>query len=307
MRPPPHGDTEDILAAQEGESLPSPKNLLPRQRLPPRIDAILVMAKCLVPAMFVVISAVVAIPLNSFLGPQSRSCLEQIAGGALIGTFAFELTKGYMLHDHNGAVDYKLVACTLVGTVFSGQIQTAAQGFWPYVAVEDLDEPAFEDGKDEDELDSGQVDSITFGDSVPFALAFFVDGVVLGYETQRRILPIGSSVWERARPALTSTLTYVVSIDNAIEGIGLYQKLDEDTMPTWVYYMLFVSVIFLGGLLTIAVRLIASDGLQAAWFAFGAFSILDGGLELSREGMTTWVLLGFLIVWAILLLGANQE
>lgn len=48
---------------------------------------------------------------------------------------------------------------------------------------------------------------------------------------------------------------------------------------------------------------IPSEGVQAAWFAFGAFSLLDGGLELATEGLTEWVLLGFMVVWAILLAG----
>ena len=43
--------------------------------------------------------------------------------------------------------------------------------------------------------------------------------------------------------------------------------------------------------------------MQAAWFAFGAFSLLDGGLELATEGLTESVLLGFMVVWAILLAG----
>ena len=61
--------------------------------------------------------------------------------------------------------------------------------------------------------------------------------------------------------------------------------------------------IFLGGLLTAAVRRIPSEGVQAAWFAFGAFSILDGGLELATRGLTEFVLAGFMIVWVLLLAG----
>ena len=56
--------------------------------------------------------------------------LEQIAGGALIVTYAFELTKGYILRDAAGEVCLRLIACTLAGTIVSGQLQTAAQGFW---------------------------------------------------------------------------------------------------------------------------------------------------------------------------------
>ena len=39
------------------------------------------------------------------------------------------------------------------------------------------------------------------------------------------------------------------------------------------------------------------------WFALGAFSLLDGGLELAQNGLTEFVLIGFMIVWAILLAG----
>lgn len=61
--------------------------------------------------------------------------------------------------------------------------------------------------------------------------------------------------------------------------------------------------IYLGGVVTALVRQIPSDGVQAAWFALGAFSLLDGGLELAQNGLTEFVLIGFMIVWAILLAG----
>lgn len=60
-----------------------------------KIDWVLVMVKCTVPALFVVLSAVIAIPLNNVLSDDLRESTEQVAGGALIVTYAFELTKGY--------------------------------------------------------------------------------------------------------------------------------------------------------------------------------------------------------------------
>ena len=64
-----------------------------------------------------------------------------------------------------------------------------------------------------------------------------------------------------------------------------------------------MAVIYLGGLVTLLIRRIPSEGVQALWYAFGAFSILDGGMELADDGLTTSVLIGFLGVWAILMVG----
>ena len=83
----------------------------------------------------------------------------------------------------------------------------------------------------------------------------------------------------------------------------MYQRLDKDTMPTWMYYALFIFCIYLGGIVTLGIRKIPSPGVQAAWFAFGALSILISGMELAMHGFTTWVLAGFLFVWLILLAG----
>ena len=64
-----------------------------------------------------------------------------------------------------------------------------------------------------------------------------------------------------------------------------------------------VASVFLGGFFTAMIRRIPSEALQAGWFAFGAFSIIDGGLELATQGLTEFVLIGFMIVWVILLAG----
>lgn len=95
----------------------------------------------------------------------------------------------------------------------------------------------------------------------------------------------------------------MVSIDNGVDGVGMYQRLDLTAMPAWLYYAWFIGCIFAGGAFTALVRKIPSEGLNAAWFAFGALSILDGGMELAENGFTTWVMLGFLFVWGILLMG----
>ena len=42
-------------------------------------------------------------------------------------------------------------------------------------------------------------------------------------------------------------------------------------------------------------------------YAFGAFSILDGGMELADDGLTTSVMVGFIGVWGILLYGDSAE
>jgi hypothetical protein len=68
-------------------------------------------------------------------------------------------------------------------------------------------------------------------------------------------------------------------------------------------YASFVLAIYLGGVFTALVRRIPYDSVQAGWFAFGAFSIVDGGLELATQGLTNCVLIGFMIVWCVLLAG----
>lgn len=74
-------------------------------------------------------------------------------------------------------------------------------------------------------------------------------------------------------------------------------------MPDWAYFASFAVAIYAGAIVTLAVRRIPSESVQALWFSFGAFSILDSGVALADDGLTTPVLLGFVSVWAILLGG----
>ena len=74
---------------------------------------------------------------------------------------AFELTKGYTLHAPSGEISLALVACSFLGTLLSGQLQAAAQGMWPY----------------------GSGAGGGMGDALPFFIGYFVDGVVLAYDT----------------------------------------------------------------------------------------------------------------------------
>ena len=287
------------------------------QNDPKKLDMLLLMAKCSVPALFVLVSAIIAIPLNeNGLSDFAREATEEFAGGALVVTYAFELTKGYRLKDEAGDYDKRLILWTFLGTVVSAQIQTFAQGMWPY---EMISGDTVRWVPDENCTEWQPVthanctllpvlDTIQFGDAVPFAIAFFVDGVVLGYDAEPMdinipaYLPPTQRMWRRIKPAF-SVLTLVVSIDNAVDGIGMYQRLDKDTMPTWMYYALFIAAIYAGGIVTASIRKIPHEGVQAAWFAFGALSILVGGMELAMNGFTTWVLFGFIFVWLILLCG----
>ena len=70
-----------------------------------------------------------------------------------------QLTKGYTLHAPSGDVSFGLVAWSFLGTLLSGQLQAAAQGMWPYYGGGGM------------------------GEALPFFIAFFVDGVVLAYDT----------------------------------------------------------------------------------------------------------------------------
>ena len=88
----------------------------------------LVMVKCTVPALFVILSAAIAIPLDEVLTDMMRESTEQIAGGALIVTYAFELTKGYQLRMADGkGYDKWKVCMSMLGTVISAQLH-----LWPF-------------------------------------------------------------------------------------------------------------------------------------------------------------------------------
>ena len=120
-----------------------------------RVDLILLLAKCSVPALFIGIAGVLAVPANGIMNELTRTATREIAGGALIVTYAFELTKGYTLHSGDGNLSMALVLWSFFGTLASCQIQAAAQGMWPY-------------GSGAGEQSSG------WGDAVPFAIGFFV-------------------------------------------------------------------------------------------------------------------------------------
>jgi len=55
------------------------------------------------------------------------------------------------------------------------------------------------------------------------------------------------------------------------------------------------------------VQRVPSLALQSFWYAFGAFAILDGGLELASDGLSTFVLIGFIFVWLMLFAGQAAE
>jgi len=57
------------------------------------------------------------------------------------------------------------------------------------------------------------------------------------------------SLWRRVRPAFTSVLTFVMSIDNAVDGFGMYQKLDRAAMPAWGYRTTHGTETILGSIL----------------------------------------------------------
>ena len=59
----------------------------------------------------------------------------------------------------------------------------------------------------------------------------------------------------------------VVSIDNTVDGIGMYPHLDPEFMPPVMYYVAFTIVIYVGGVITLLIRRIPSEGLQAMWCA----------------------------------------
>lgn len=257
------------------------------------VDWILLMVKCSVPAFFVIISACIAIPLNGTMGESASIATEHFAAGALIVTWGFELTPGYKLKaPGSNKMCPRLVAASFLGSFAAGTLFTASQNMWPYGETS--------------AGTAGANASPKFADAVSFMIAFFVDGVVLAndaVETKETFK--GLPILTRIRPAFT-VLTLVVSIDNAVDGIGMYQKLDTSTMPAICYYVLFVGMIYAGGIFTLYIQKVDSPMLHSFWFSFGAFAILDAGLQLATEGLTTAVLAGFLFVWGILCLGGED-
>ena len=359
----------ELAAASDGALASEAKAQMDDER---RVDMLLLLAKCAVPASFVLASGGLAVTFNQQMDYPFKKATEELAGGALIVTFAFELTKGYTLHAADGSVSLRLVICSFVGTLLSGQLQAWAQRMWPWgpqPSAPGLSMPArhvregVEGLAHEAAGASAGAAALSWTDSIPFMIAFFVDGVVLAYDTppppaeqrgdetpcyfsdddsedeeappappagaklgrakhaaaagaerrspkspgsghsRRRSRPSClARAWRRVRPAM-SVLTLVVSIDNIVDGIGMYQKLDTSVIPVWGYYATFAAMVYAGAIVTAFVRRVPSEGVQAAWYAFGAFSILDGGMELATGGLTTWVLLGFTAVWGVLMLG----
>ena len=55
-----------------------------------RVDMLLLLAKCAVPALFVAVGGAVAIPADGVLTEGMRVATEEMAGGALLVTYAFE-------------------------------------------------------------------------------------------------------------------------------------------------------------------------------------------------------------------------
>ena len=87
------------------------------------VDMLLLLAKCSFPALFVAVGGAVAIPANKgFLTESMRTATEEMAGGALLVTYAFELTKGYTLHTSAGGVSPSLVAWSFAGTLLSASV-----------------------------------------------------------------------------------------------------------------------------------------------------------------------------------------
>ena len=131
-----------------------------------------------VPALFVLLAGAVAIPANAVMGDSVRRATGEVAGGALLVTYAFELTKGYTLLDDAGSPSRPLIFATFAGTILSGQVQAAAQGMWPF---------GNHGVVPSNDADNGGADAhvLSWTDSVPFMIAFFVDGVVLAVRVRR--------------------------------------------------------------------------------------------------------------------------
>lgn len=103
----------------------------------PHPDWLLVIAKCSVPAIFVALSGAIAIPVNRAIGDGEgaeffQKASEEFAGGALIVTYALELSHGYVTKGESGQLSRKLVAATLIGTILSAQLQAFGQALFPF-------------------------------------------------------------------------------------------------------------------------------------------------------------------------------
>mmetsp|Transcript_44483 Transcript_44483/g.144396 ORF Transcript_44483/g.144396 Transcript_44483/m.144396 type:complete len:94 (-) Transcript_44483:543-824(-) len=79
-----------------------------------------------------------------------------------------------------------------------------------------------------------------------------------------------------------------MSIDNAVDGFGMYQKLDRAAMPAWGYYACFVLSIYLGGALGGDMEEIyAGDMGRYDDYARFVLSIYLGGTLGTWRGQTT--------------------
>ena len=75
----------------KGEEVHEVPQATEQQETERRVDLLLLLAKCSVPALFVAVGGAVAIPGDAFLTDGMRRATEEMAGGALIVTYAFEV------------------------------------------------------------------------------------------------------------------------------------------------------------------------------------------------------------------------
>ena len=284
-----------------------------------------------VPAAVLLVALAIAFGLGELSVPV-RSFFEQIAGGALLVTYMKEIFPMLMerLDVHVKALGPTtaatrraklwrwagLVLLVVGTTLLSACAQAAFEGFpgmlhnnrrcGGTVNTTPGESPAIvhagsvactgtgKRGRSTDD-DSAE---FTQGDTLPYFLGFFVDGVVLAYDDNK--------VECNRKLVKTMVLSCVLAVDNFLDGFGLAPVLQEAFGDSWWLVMLaFAGCVELGAVSTALLRYLVSSTsyLHLIWFGFATLSILDGAMELAQSGLTVYVAVGMALTWLFLAMG----
>ena len=276
---------------------------------------LIAMVPAMVPALVLLFATGLADGMG-VLPPAARNLFEQIAGGALLITYMKEIFPQVVgmfddVVDELGPTTAAtrrgkhrrwlgILSVMLVAMLLSTTIQAAAEGF-PGTQYVGRSAPAANQSCAAVTTKKGRsTDSsgtFTPGDTLPYFIGFFVDGVCLAYDDNP--IALDSKLMKRL------ILSAVLAVDNLLDAFGIVPLLRIAFGSGWLGVMIaFAVCVMLGAACTALLRFYVSSPLvHLAWFAFSTLSLLDGGLELATRGLSLYVMLGVVVVWYVLVLG----
>lgn len=304
----PESDVHPLTEGKGEDDEDAQHNLTLRQHL------MIALIPALVPSGVLLLATGIAGAMGG-LAPVTRNFFEQVAGGALLITYLKEIFP-QVLSMYEEVVDdlgptmrstrwvkYRqwlgITGVLVLALAVSTIAQAGAEGFpgVRYKLLETINGTGYPDLTAKKTRSTDAASKFTPGDTVPYFLGFFVDGVCLAYDDN----PIALNIKLVKRLALS----FVLAIDNLLDGFGLVPVLQDAFGGGWWAIMLAFSMcVLLGAIVTALLRTyVRSHLFHLAWFAFSTLSLLDGALELSPHGLTVYVTVGMVVVWLVLFIG----